>query len=163
MVKPVFMTSTWGTTFNNRDTDGGAVEGIPHYPFMVNNKSFSGWWKGNDKALFKDANGNDKSLEVDIINGVVAGEKYKLGVSWLMKGSTIKSKGKLPVNLAVLVYQNGQIIAGSLDVSNKNPFALIPFTVPQSGSVKIVIVRLGNLAPNDQIAIGYHMARQRTP
>lgn len=163
MVKPVFMTATWGTTFNNLDTDAGAIEGIPAYGFMAYNKTYSGYWpKAKGNVLFKDANGNHKNLEMNI-SGVVAGEKYKLGVSWLMQGTTIKSKGKMPVNLGVFVYQNGLLIISSADMMNKNPFALLPFTIPQSGTIKIIIACLSNVAPNDEIAVGYHMALQTAP
>lgn len=69
----------------------------------------------------------------------------------------------MPVNLGVFVYQNGQLIISSADMMNKNPFALLPFTIPQSGTIKIIIACLSNVAPNDEIAVGYHMALQTAP
>lgn len=156
MVKPVFLTSTWGFSLNDPDTDGGAYHGAPVYSLLALNKTYSGYWpRAKDNVLFKD----NKSLEMNI-SGLVAGEKYKLAVSWLMKGSTIKNKGKMPVNLAVVVLQNGQLISSFGDINNKNPYVLLSFTVPQSGSIKIYIGRIVNYAANEDIAIGYHMARQ---
>ena len=156
MVKPVFLTSTWGFSLNDPDTDGGAYNGTPVYSLLALNKTYSGYWpKAKDNVLFKD----NKSLEMNI-SGLVAGEKYKLGISWLMKGSTIKSKGTLPVNLAAAVLQNGQMISSFGDINNKNPYILLSFTVPQSGSIKVYIGRIVNYAPNEDLIIGYHMARQ---
>jgi len=162
MVKPVFLTATWGTTFNNYDTDRGAIGGIPAYNFMAFNKTFSGYWpKGNDNALFKNSNGSDKVLEMTF-NGLVAGEKYKLAVSYLAKGSVIKRLKKMPAVLAITVHQDGSMISG-LQTTNAHQFMMQSFTVPRSGSVTMKITRISNLAPDDEIAIGYHMALETTP
>ena len=166
MVKPVFLTSVLGNTIDSRDTDGGAVLGVPVYDLMASNKSFSGYWRNQrDEQLFKDADGKDKTLTFDI-DGVVAGEKYKLAISWLMKGSTIKKLKKLPLNFVVAVVQpNGNISKTFLNVAiannNKTQNVVLPFTVPKTGKVRVEINRFGNnLAPDDPITIGYHMALQ---
>ena len=162
MVKPVFLTATWGTTYNNYDTDRGAIGGIPAYNFMAFNKTFSGYWpKAKDNALFKNANGNDKTLDVTF-NGLVAGEKYKLAVSYLTKGSVIQRLKKMPARLSISVYQDGKRISG-LNTTYAHQFIMQSFTVPKSGSVTMKISRLSNLAPDDDIAIGYHMALETTP
>ena len=158
MVKPVFLTTTLGNTIGSRDTDGGAVLGIPAYNLMASNKSFSGYLKNySDDKL-------DKALTFDM-NGVVAGEKYKLAVSWLVKGSTVQKLKKIPLNLLVTVAQpNGNsmtylILTFSNDYTRQN--LVVPFTVLYTGTVRVTISRLGNnLAPKDPITIGYHMALQ---
>ena len=165
MVKPVFLTTTLGNTIGSRDTDGGAVLGIPAYNLMASNKSFSGYLKNySDDKLFKDADGKDKALTFDM-NGVVAGEKYKLAVSWLVKGGTVQKLKKIPLNLLVTVAQpNGNsmtylILTFSNDYTRQN--LVVPFTVLYTGTVRVTISRLGNnLAPKDPITIGYHMALQ---
>ncbi len=159
VVKPIFLTSTAGHVFNNRDTDGGAVPGIPSFDLMGYNKVYSGYWpKGNDQALFKDNNGNNKELEVTLEN-LVAGEKYKLAVAYLAKGSTIKRLKKLPLNWSVTVYQNNKSISSYTANNNNQEYIMQTFTVPKSGSVSIRIKRNSNAAPDDKIAIGYNMAK----
>ena len=159
MVKPIFLTSTAGHVFNNRDTDGGAAPGIPSFDLMAYSKSYSGYWpKGNDQSLFKDGNGNSKNLEVTL-NNLVAGEKYKLAVAYLTKGSTVKKLKKLPLNWNVSVYQNGKSISSYTANNNNQQYIMQTFTVPKSGSVTIRIKRNSNAAPDDKIAIGYHMVK----
>ena len=166
MVKPVFLTSTLGNTIKSRDTDGGAVPGVPVYDLMASNKSFSGYWRNQrDEQLFKDADGKDKAISFDV-NGVTAGEKYKLAVSWLMKGTTIKNLKKLPLNITVSVVQKDKIfllkVLGMAAASdNKTQNIVLPFTVQNTGKLTVIISRTGNnLAPKDPITIGYHMALQ---
>lgn len=159
VVKPIFLTSTAGHVFNNRDTDGGAAPGIPSFDLMAYSKSYSGYWpKGNDQTLFKDGNGNSKNLEVTL-NNLVAGEKYKLAVAYLTKGSTVKKLKKLPLNWNVSVYQNGKSISSYTANNNNQQYIMQTFTVPKSGSVTIRIKRNSNAAPDDKIAIGYHMVK----
>lgn len=160
MIKPVFLTATQGNTYNDIDSDGGAVPGVPTYAIMALNKTFSGYWpKAKEQTLFKDANGNKKELNATI-NGVVAGEKYKLAISWLMKGSTIKRLNKLPVNLGLIVNQDGKTLSGIIPTNFDHQYLLTSFTVPKSGSIKIRIICYSNDAPDDPIAVGYHMALQ---
>ena len=159
MVKPVFLTSVLGNTIDSRDTDGGAVLGVPVYDLMASNKSFSGYWQNfSDDELFKDADGKDKTLTFDI-DGVVAGEKYKLAISWLMKGSTIKKLKKLPLNFIITVYQNNKVLALGLAIDNTKQKGVLSFTVQDTGKLRVTISR-SNLAPDDPITIGYHMALQ---
>ena len=167
MVKPVFLTSVLGNTIESRDTDGGAVPGIPAYNLMASNKSFSGYWKNfRDEQLFKDADGKDQPLMFDI-DGVVAGEKYKLAISWLMKGGTIKKLKKLPLNFTVLVVQpNGKnlpttILRVAVVSDYKTQNLVLPFiTIQKTGTLTVLIYRASNLAPNDPITMGYHIALQ---
>ena len=160
MIKPVFLTATLGNTYNDIDTDGGAVPGVPTYAIMALNKTYSGYWpKAKEQTLFKDANGNKKELNMTI-SGVVAGEKYKLAISWLMKGSTIKILKKLPVNLGLIVDQDGKTLSGIIPTNFDHQYLLTSFTVPKSGSIKIRIICYSNDAPDDAIGVGYHMALQ---
>jgi hypothetical protein len=50
-----------------------------------------------------------------------------------------------------------------LQTTNAHQFMMQSFTVPRSGSVTMKITRISNLAPDDEIAIGYHMALETTP
>ena len=165
MVKPVFLTSVLGNTIQSRDTDGGAVPGIPVYNLMASNKNFSGYWRNyKDEQLFKDADGNGKAISFDI-DGVVAGEKYKLAISWLMKGSTIKKLKKIPLNFTVLVIQNDgnghlNLLASAFVNDNKTQNVVLPFTIQRTGKLFVMIYRADNLAPKDPITLGYHMALQ---
>ena len=158
MVKPVFLTTTTSNTIYNWDTDGGAVQGIPAFNLMASNKSYSGYWQNaNYATLFKDANGNNKSIVINLIN-VVAGEKYKLAISWLMKGSTIRAMNRLPIHMAVGVFQNQNLLSlTSSATPNEQPYTLQTFTAPQSGTITISII-CQNDAPNDPMTFGYHMA-----
>ena len=165
MVKPVFLTATLGNTKESRDTDGGAASGVPVYDLMASNKSFSAYWKNfSDGELFKDADGKDKAIKFDI-DGVTAGEKYKLAVSWLMKGSTIKKLKKLPLSFVVVVIQKDKILplkvlASAVANDNETQNVVLPFTVQKTGKLTVMISRTNNLAPDDPITIGYHMALQ---
>lgn len=160
MVKPVFLTSVLGNTIDSRDTDGGAVLGVPVYDLMASNKSFSGYWQNfSDDELFKDADGNAKAITFDI-DGVVAGEKYKLAVSWLMKGSTIKKLKKLPLNFIIAVHQNDRVLAFYLAVDHTKQKGVLSFTVQNTGKLRVTISPFNNLAPDDPITLGYHMALQ---
>ena len=108
-------------------------------------------------TLFKDANGNNKSIVINLIN-VVAGEKYKLAISWLMKGSTIRAMNRLPIHMAVGVFQNQNLLSlTSSATPNEQPYTLQTFTAPQSGTITISII-CQNDAPNDPMTFGYHMA-----
>ena len=159
VVKPIFLTSTAGHVFNNRDTDGGAAPGIPSFDLMGYSKSYSGYWpKGNDQSLFKDGNGNSKELEVTL-KDLVAGEKYNLAVAYLTKGSTIKKLKKLPLKWSVTVYQNNKSISSYSANNYDHQYILQTFKVPKSGSVTIRIKRNSNAAPDDKIAFGYHMTK----
>lgn len=165
MVKPVFLTATMGNTIESRDTDGGAVPGIPAYNLMASNKTFSGYWRNySGDKLFKDADGKDKAISFDI-DGVTAGEKYKLAVSWLMKGSTIKKLKKLPLNFSVVVFQKDKILlvkvlGSAVAGDHKTQNVVLPFTVKNTGKLTVLISLTDNLAPKDPITIGYHMALQ---
>lgn len=158
MVKPVFLTTTTSNTIYNWDTDGGAVQGIPAFNLMASNKSYSGYWQNaNYATLFKDANGNNKYIEINLIN-VVAGEKYKLAISWLMKGETIRAMNRLPIHMAVGVFQNQNLLSVTSSATpNEQPYTLQTFTAPQSGTITIRIA-CENDAPNDPMTFGYHMA-----
>lgn len=158
MVKPVFLTTTTSNTIYNWDTDGGAVQGIPAFNLMASNKSYSGYWQNaNYATLFKDANGNKKYIEINLIN-VVAGEKYKLAISWLMKGETIRAMNRLPIHMAVGVFQNQNLLSVTSSATpNEQPYTLQTFTAPQSGTITIRIA-CENDAPNDPMTFGYHMA-----
>ena len=159
VVKPIFLTSTAGHVFNNRDTDGGAAPGIPSFDLMAYSKGYSGYWpKGNDQSLFKDGNGNSRDLEVTL-NNLVAGEKYNLAVAYLTKGSTIKKLKKLPLKWSVTVYQNNKSISSYSANNYDHQYILQTFKVPKSGSVTIRIKRNSNAAPDDKIAFGYHMTK----
>ena len=167
MVKPVFLTSTLGSLIEDRDSDGGAVPGVPAFNLMASNKSFSGYWnRANYTSLFKDANGNNKTQNV-LIDGLVAGEKYKLAVTWLMKGNTIKSLGKLPIKMEAHLFQNGTEFTSksSYEYSSasmqeiREPYILHSFTVPASGKIILKLACTQNDAPDDQMIMGFHMSR----
>lgn len=153
MFKALMMTGSTVqiTGASTRDRDNySRVKRIPQYSNMGWNTR-SAYWNGANSSFFS----ADSTISF-VETGIVSGAHYRIAISWLSSGGYVKTNKKLPQDMDLFIYQNGQLVDSS--ESPDNPFELVDFTTSSSNDLTIVIKRKRN-AGGDQIALGYNLAK----
>jgi hypothetical protein len=149
-------------TFDPQNTTV-AAKGIPVYSSLAWNRSAFRTWEGENNEVF---NSNQK---ITFTEAGIKGAHYRIGIAWLTSGKYIfynkgltASNKKLPQDIDLKVYQNGNVIAQS--ASYNNPFEVVDFTPENNGDLTIEIHRWRNTQnqsneymPPEKVILGYSM------
>jgi hypothetical protein len=123
------------------------IKNIPQY-YKMGWNTRSAYWNGNNSDFF----GVDSSI-VFSESGIVQGRRYRIAVSWLSSGNYVFQNRMLPQDIDLFVYQSGNLVKSS--TSSTNPFELVDFVAPASGSITVRIKRVRN-SQSDRVLLGYN-------
>lgn len=136
------------TNANSKDLDNYLrIKNIPQY-YRMGWNTRSAYWNGGNSDFFE----SDSTI-MFTETGIVAQKRYRIAISWLSLGDYIWAYNILPQDLDLFIYQNGSIVASS--TSAGNPFELVDFTAPSSGSISVCIKRVRNSGTGD-VKLGYN-------
>ena len=141
-IKPITNASS-----HDSDNEGKYAMGVPEGRAMFENNR-SRFWNGNNEDFF-DNNGDIRFTESNIKKN----KRYRIAISWLSSGTYVRENGKLPQDIDLRVYQNGNLLDYS--TSGPNPFELVEFTTNSQSDLTIEIHRYRN--DGGRVLIGYNL------
>lgn len=131
------------------DTSSAFKAGIPMYDKMGSSYIYrTRFWVGENSSNF-DRNSDILFEEY----GITKGKRYRIAISWLSSGEYVLKNNMLPQDIDLYIYQNGKIVTSSS--SSRNPFELVDFVAPKSGSISVKIHRFGNKSNKEKVKLGY--------
>ena len=134
------------------NVDYNVAMGIPDGNAMFE-KNRSRFWNGNNEDFF------DSGDQITVTEtNIKPNKKYRVAIAWLSSGSYVYGAGKLPQDLDLYVYQNGEFRGQSN--SWNNSFESIEFESNSDRPVTISISRYRN--DGGRVLLGYNFVELPT-
>ncbi len=112
------------------------------------------WWGGGNGDFF------DADDHIHLSEDLVAGNRYRISVAWLVPGDYVLANKKPNMNIDLRVFRGRSMVAES--DSSTNAFELVDFVAPSTGTYDVVIDRTWNSGVGN-VLMGYTVGPVSTP
>jgi len=150
LVKALYLTGSTDSIYGNHDTDNSksAKALIPYSSVAWNTRSAH--WEGGNSSVFNSNN------EIVLTENVDANKRYRIAIAWLSPSNYVLQHKRLPQDIDLHVYQNGNLIKSS--TSAYNPFEIVDFVTTSNAPLTIKIRRYSNsMGQGDDVILGYNL------
>jgi len=150
LVKALYLTGSTVPINGNHDLDNSksAKALIPYSSVAWNTRS--AYWEGSNSSFFNSNN------EITFTENVAANKRYRTAIAWLSPVNYVNQNKRLPQDIDLRVYQNGNLIG--ISNSAYNPFELVDFVTTSNAPLTIKISRYRNsLGQGDDVILGYNL------